>query len=98
MQLKWHADDGDCRHGESSSLWASAGLARPVSPGERSTLNFLQLLSATALTATRGFVDAIAGTSAAGFWIRAKHSPDCRPRPKIRGPVAAARTKPARPV
>src|SRR5262249_46604557 len=43
------------------TLFEIAGLARPVLTGERNALNFLQLLSATA-TATRRYVDAIAGT------------------------------------
>jgi len=42
----------------------SAGLARPVLTGERAALNFLQLLSGTA-TATRRYVEAIAGTASA---------------------------------
>jgi nicotinate-nucleotide pyrophosphorylase (carboxylating) len=63
VQLKWHADDGD-RVTANQTLFEIAGLARPVLTGERSALNFLQLLSATA-TATRGYVDAIEGTSAA---------------------------------
>ena len=58
-----HADDGD-RVTANQTLFEIAGLARPVLTGERNALNFLQLLSATA-TATRGYVDAIAGTSAA---------------------------------
>jgi len=63
VQLKWYADDGD-RVTANQILFEIAGLARPVLTGERIALNFLQLLSATA-TATRGYVDAIAGTSAA---------------------------------
>ena len=63
VQLKWYADDGD-RVTANQTLFEIAGLARPVLTGERSAINFLQLLSATA-TATRGYVDAIAGTSAA---------------------------------
>jgi nicotinate-nucleotide pyrophosphorylase (carboxylating) len=63
VQLKWRADDGD-RVTANQTLFEIAGLARPILTGERSALNFLQLLSATA-TATRGYVDAIAGTSAA---------------------------------
>ena len=63
VQLKWHADDGD-RVTANQTLFEIEGLARPVLTGERSAINFLQLLSATA-TATRGYVDAIAGTSAA---------------------------------
>ena len=63
VQLTWHADDGD-RVTANQTLFEIAGLARPVLTGERNALNFLQFLSATA-TATRGYVDAIAGTSAA---------------------------------
>ena len=58
--LTWHADDGD-RIAPNQTLFEIAGLARPVLTGERTALNFLQLLSATA-TAARHFVDAIAGT------------------------------------
>src|SRR5262249_609140 len=60
VQLTWHADDGD-RINANQTLFEIAGLARPVLTGERTALNFLQLLSATA-TATRRYVDAIAGT------------------------------------
>src|ERR1044071_9492791 len=63
VQLTWTADDGD-RVAANQTLFEIAGLARPVLTGERNALNFLQLLSATA-TATRSYVDAIAGTSAA---------------------------------
>jgi len=63
VQLTWHADDGD-RVTANQTLFEIAGLARPVLTGERTALNFLQLLSATA-TATRRYVDAIAGTRCA---------------------------------
>ena len=63
IQLTWHADDGD-RVTANQTLFEIAGLARPVLTGERTALNFLQLLSATA-TATRRYVDAIAGTRCA---------------------------------
>ena len=63
VQLTWHADDGD-RVTANQTLFEIAGLARPVLTGERTALNFLQLLSATA-TATRRYVDAIAGTCCA---------------------------------
>ena len=63
VQLTWHADDGD-RVTANQTLFEIAGLARPVLTGERTALNFLQLLSATA-TATRRYVDAIAGTQCA---------------------------------
>src|SRR5882672_5149143 len=63
VQLTWHADDGDRVTGN-QTLFEIAGLARPVLTGERTALNFLQLLSATA-TAARRYVDAIAGTECA---------------------------------
>jgi len=60
VQLSWHAVDGD-RLTARQVIFAITGPARPVLTGERTALNFLQLLSATA-TATRRFVDAVAGT------------------------------------
>ncbi|HEY2340875.1 MAG TPA: carboxylating nicotinate-nucleotide diphosphorylase [Steroidobacteraceae bacterium] len=60
VQLTWHAADGD-RVAAQQVIFAIAGPARPVLTGERTALNFLQLLSATA-TAARRFVDAVAGT------------------------------------
>ena len=60
VQLTWYAADGD-RIAVRQVVLALAGPARPVLTGERTALNFLQLLSATA-TATRRFVDAVAGT------------------------------------
>ena len=63
VQLKWHADDGD-HVTANQTLFEIAGLARPGLTGERSALNFLQLLSATA-TSTQRYVDAIAGTGCA---------------------------------
>jgi nicotinate-nucleotide pyrophosphorylase (carboxylating) len=63
VRLTWHADDGD-RITPDQTLFEIVGLARPVLTGERTALNFLQLLSATA-TATRRYVDAIAGTECA---------------------------------
>jgi nicotinate-nucleotide pyrophosphorylase (carboxylating) len=63
IQLTWTADDGD-RAGADQTLFEIAGPARPVLTGERAALNFLQLLSGTA-TATRRYVEAIAGTGCA---------------------------------
>jgi nicotinate-nucleotide pyrophosphorylase (carboxylating) len=63
VRLTWYVDDGD-RVTPDQTLFEIAGLARPVLTGERTALNFLQLLSATA-TAARRFVDAIAGTGCA---------------------------------
>jgi nicotinate-nucleotide pyrophosphorylase (carboxylating) len=61
VQLNWYAADGE-RLAARQVVFAIAGPARPVLTGERTALNFLQLLSATA-TATRRFVDAVAGTA-----------------------------------
>ena len=63
VHLTWTADDGD-RVAANQTLFEIAGLARPVLTGERAALNFLQLLSGTA-TATRRYVEAIAGTASA---------------------------------
>lgn len=75
VQLTWHADDGD-RVTANQTLFEVAGLARPVLTGERTALNFLQLLSATA-TATRRYVDAIEGTRCA-IWDTRKTLPGLR--------------------
>ncbi|MFL6599837.1 MAG: carboxylating nicotinate-nucleotide diphosphorylase [Steroidobacteraceae bacterium] len=63
VRLTWHAKDGE-RITANQTLFEVSGLARPVLTGERTALNFLQLLSATA-TAARRYVDAIAGTESA---------------------------------
>lgn len=60
VRLSWHVADGD-RVSARQTILDIAGPARAVLTGERTALNFLQLLSATA-TATRRFVDAVAGT------------------------------------
>jgi nicotinate-nucleotide pyrophosphorylase (carboxylating) len=60
IKLHWHASDGD-RLAADQVIFEIAGSARAVLTGERTSLNFLQLLSATA-TEARRFVDAIAGT------------------------------------
>ena len=61
-KIGWAAQDGDplC---EGQVLCEILAETRTLLTAERSALNFLQLLSATA-TATRRYVDAIAGTSA----------------------------------
>jgi nicotinate-nucleotide pyrophosphorylase (carboxylating) len=61
VRLTWQADDGD-RLTPGQEIFRIAGPARPVLTGERTALNFLQLLSGTA-TVTRRYVDAIAGTA-----------------------------------
>jgi len=60
IQLKWHADDGALLQ-PGQKIFELAGPARPVLTGERTALNFLQLLSGTA-TEARKFVNAVAGT------------------------------------
>jgi nicotinate-nucleotide pyrophosphorylase (carboxylating) len=60
VQLTWQAADGD-RIAPAQVIFGLVGPARPVLTGERTALNFLQLLSGTA-TVTRRFVDAVAGT------------------------------------
>ena len=60
VQLTWHVTDGE-RVAAEQAIFAITGPARPVLSGERTALNFLQLLSGTA-TVTRRFVDAVAGT------------------------------------
>ena len=50
MSLLWHANEGD-RVEPDSLLFTLAGPARSLLTGERSALNFLQLLSGTATTA-----------------------------------------------
>jgi nicotinate-nucleotide pyrophosphorylase (carboxylating) len=60
VALTWHAADSD-RVAADQVLFEVAGLARPVLTAERTALNFLQLLSATA-TEARRFADAVAGT------------------------------------
>ena len=60
VRLTWQAGDGDGLVA-GQDIFAVAGPARPVLTGERTALNFLQLLSGTA-TVTRRYVDAVAGT------------------------------------
>lgn len=60
IEVEWRHDDGDAVD-EGSVLCALQGPARSILTAERTALNFLQLLSATA-TVTRQYVDAVAGT------------------------------------
>jgi nicotinate-nucleotide pyrophosphorylase (carboxylating) len=60
VQIEWLAADGD-RIAAGSALCQIAGKARALVTAERSALNFLQLLSATA-TVTSHYADAIADT------------------------------------
>lgn len=61
-RIEWLARDGD-RITAGQTLCTIAADTRALLTGERSALNFLQLLSATA-TQTRRYVDAVAGTRA----------------------------------
>jgi nicotinate-nucleotide pyrophosphorylase (carboxylating) len=60
VRLRWHASDGETVSAD-QVLFEIAGPARAVLTGERTALNFLQLLSGVA-TVTRTFADAVAGT------------------------------------
>ncbi|HHI92817.1 MAG TPA: carboxylating nicotinate-nucleotide diphosphorylase [Gammaproteobacteria bacterium] len=60
--VDWQAGDGDTI-GANQTLCSLTGNSRSLLSGERSALNFLQTLSATA-TQTRKFVNAISGTGA----------------------------------
>jgi nicotinate-nucleotide pyrophosphorylase (carboxylating) len=56
----WNYDDGDFVSAD-SALFSVQGSARSILTAERTALNFLQMLSATA-TVTSQYVDAVAGT------------------------------------
>lgn len=60
IRLSWRAKDGE-RIAPGSVVFEIEGRARPVLTGERTAINFLQLLSATATEASR-FAAAVAGT------------------------------------
>ncbi len=60
ISLNWALAEGS-RAQADATLLIIEGSARPILSGERTALNFLQLLSATA-TEARRFVDAVAGT------------------------------------
>ncbi len=59
-RVAWDAHDGDAVHA-GQTLCRLEGPARAILTGERTALNFLQLLSATA-TRTRRYVEAVRGT------------------------------------
>ncbi|HLB96768.1 MAG TPA: carboxylating nicotinate-nucleotide diphosphorylase [Acetobacteraceae bacterium] len=61
ISLAWTIAEG-ARAEAGATLLNIEGPARPILTGERTALNFLQLLSATA-TEARRYVDAVAGTS-----------------------------------
>jgi nicotinate-nucleotide pyrophosphorylase (carboxylating) len=60
-QIRWHFEDG-AQVAANTVLCQLTGPARPLLTGERTALNFLQLLSGTA-TVTQRYVAAISGTS-----------------------------------
>jgi nicotinate-nucleotide pyrophosphorylase (carboxylating) len=60
VRLTWHVADGETVAAD-QVLFEIAGPARAVLSGERTSLNFLQLLSGVA-TVARTFADAVAGT------------------------------------
>jgi len=60
IRLDWQVADGG-RILEDMPVLRISGAARPILTGERTALNFLQTLSATATAASR-FVEAVAGT------------------------------------
>jgi nicotinate-nucleotide pyrophosphorylase (carboxylating) len=60
IELQWLAADG-ARVIADMPVLRATGLARPILTGERTALNFLQTLSATATAASR-YVAAVAGT------------------------------------
>jgi nicotinate-nucleotide pyrophosphorylase (carboxylating) len=61
IRLEWLAADGE-RIAADQVLLRLAGAARPILTGERTALNFLQTLSATATAASR-YVEAVTGTN-----------------------------------
>lgn len=60
--IEWAAGDGD-KVAAGATVAVLRGPARPLLSGERTALNFLQVLSATATTTAR-FVEAVSGTRA----------------------------------
>ena len=61
IAVKWHVREGELVSAN-ALLCELTGPARPILTGERTALNFLQTLSATA-TATRRYADALQGTA-----------------------------------
>lgn len=62
VQVTWHKQDGEMVEA-GATLCRMEGPARSLLTGERTALNFLQMLSAVA-TRTRRYVDAVVGTRA----------------------------------
>ena len=62
IRVDWHKQDGDVIE-KDATVCTVEGLAKAVLSAERTALNFLQTLSATA-TCTRKYVERLSGTSA----------------------------------
>ena len=60
LEVTWHKQDGDSLI-KNDLLFTVDGHARPILTGERTALNFLQLLSGTATLASR-YAEAVKGT------------------------------------
>ncbi len=86
--VEWLVDEGSRVHA-GSTLCTVRGAARALLTGERTALNFLQLLSATA-TAARQFVDVVAGTGCEILDTR-KTIPGLRTAQKYASAVGGAR-------
>lgn len=88
VRVEWQVDEG-ASVAPDTLLCRVSGPARPILTGERTALNFLQTLSATA-TAARQFVDAVAGTRCEILDTR-KTLPGLRTAQKYATRVAGAR-------
>ena len=88
VRVDWQVDEG-ASVAPDALLCRVSGPARPILTGERTALNFLQTLSATA-TAARQFVDAVAGTRCEILDTR-KTLPGLRTAQKYATRVAGAR-------
>jgi len=62
VYIEWHVQDGDAIETE-EAICSISGPSRSILTGERTALNFIQTLSATATTASR-YAEAVAGTDA----------------------------------
>ena len=88
ISVSWRHRDGEPLRPE-EEVCRLKGPARALLSGERTALNFLQTLSATA-TLARRYVEAVAGTGAIILDTRARPCPACASRRNMRS-VAAAR-------
>ena len=95
VRVTWSVHDGD-RVRADQQLCTLDGPARSLLTGERTALNFLQSLSATA-TVTRRYVDAVAGTKCRILDTR-KTIPGPAPRAEVRGALRRRHQSPHRSV